>query len=272
MKKLLFFVIATAITIPPSIADTLCNTCAVNYQGTSTPTWTKTSIQSSTGGYYYTTKGRLPTRNAYYSDACLASCYPSDYSDIYTCGPGYRVASTGASGYKGSNKVGEENTRVFGGTAGFVCIICPHGAYSNIYGQEQCKLCPAGYQTTGSGGTDCYAKCSGYDYTETWATTSLSSNGDSVANVCTATKCKAGAYLNGKVCTACPAGTYNPSAGATSSSACKTCPTPTDVYTDAARTVQAQATSDTGGTYCYLPPGTYYDETGSFTVSSNCPY
>ena len=256
----------------PHIANAYsCSTCDVAYE-TSSPTWTNTGTSSGSGyGTYYTTTARTPTASSTYYGVCETSCYESTYVNVYTCSPGYRPASTGATGYYGNES---RTTTVYTSTSHFVCPACPHGSYSYEYGQNYCTLCTGGYMTTGSGASTCSTyKCSGYDYTETWATPSWANGTNtSVNDLCTATKCKAGAYLNGTKCTPCPAGTYNPDAGATSSAACMSCPTATDIYTDSARTKLAVGTSTSGSTNCYLRAGTYYDAMGQFEYSADCPY
>lgn len=56
---------------------------------------------------------------------------------------------------------------------------------------------------------------------------------------------------------------------------CNKCPDVTNVYTNAARTIKASATSAAGTSVvmgCYIPAGTYYDETGTFTISGPCGF
>ncbi|MBR4859897.1 MAG: hypothetical protein IKV10_01195 [Alphaproteobacteria bacterium] len=268
--KHLILIVAVIMAIPRIANAASCSTCDVLYKERP-PTWTNTGTSFGSGyGNYYTTMGKPPTASSTYTGVCETACYGTTYVNVYTCRPGYKTVSTGGDGYYGD--VNNE-TKVYTSTSGFVCTICPHGSYSGSYGAPECTLCPGGYQTTGSGNTSCSTvKCTGYDYTETWATPSWDSTKSKVNNLCTATKCKAGAYLDGTKCTPCPAGTYNPDAGATSSSACKTCPSATDIYTNSARTTLAVGTSAQGSTSCYLEAGTYYDTKGPFEYSSDCPY
>lgn len=262
--------VAALIATLPTLANAgYCNTCTIQFTADG-PTWTDSGISTSGGRNLYTTQGRLPTAASTYTGVCETSCYGTTYTDVYTCPPGAYTRTNGVSGYIIST--------TYGGTAyatssGIYCYACPYGSYSGAYGQASCTLCPAGYYTTGSGAHSCSTyKCSGYNYTETWATPAWSdSTQKSVSNVCVATKCTAGAYLNGTKCTPCAAGTYNPTAGATSADACLPCPSPTNIYTDQSLTTLATPTSDAGSTSCYIATGTYYDETGQFEITDNCP-
>lgn len=269
--KPIILIAVISITIPHVANALSCAECDVVFHPTST-SWTDTGTSGGSGyGNYYKKQGRTPTNSSSYYDTCETTCYEPNYVDVYTCSPGHRPTSTGGSGYYGD---WQKKTRVYTSTSYFVCNRCPHGSYSTAYGQMYCTLCPGGYTTTGSGSSNCStAKCSGYEYTETWETPSWSNGSNTtVNNLCKATKCKAGAYLNGTTCTPCPAGTYNPNAGATSSSACISCPTATNIYTDSARTKLAVGTSVAGSASCHLSAGTYYDATGEFEYSSDCSY
>ncbi len=269
---------AAVIALLPNMANAAsCSTCPIKFPDDASAdevTWIKS-------GNYYTTQAKFPTASSIYTGVCETSCYGTSesYSTAYTCGRGYATMNTssGSSGYLTHiTGYGYPETRAYNATGYFACVICPHGSYSAYYGQVNCTLCSGGYTTTGNGGYSCSYTCPGYNYTETWESPSwVSGKNSSVSNICVATKCKAGAYLNGTKCTACTAGTYNPNAGATSSSACIACPAATGIYTDAARTTLAVATSAAGtgsSSGCYLAPGTYYDNSGSFEITENCSY
>ncbi len=270
MKHIILTAVIT-MAIPRIANAAACSTCDVSYKENN-PTWTSTGTSYGSGyGTYYTTMAKPPTASSTYTGVCETACYGSNYVSVYACNPGYYHQSTGSSGYYGDNN---NETTVYTSTSSFVCNRCPHGSYSQLYGQTYCYLCPGGYMTTGPGAQDCSTyKCSNYDYTESWATPSWANGyNTSVNNLCVATKCKAGAYLNGTTCTPCPAGTYNPNAGATSSSACISCPSATNIYMDSARTTLAVGTSAKGSTSCHLSAGTYYDVKGQFEYSADCPY
>ncbi|MCM1294356.1 MAG: hypothetical protein NC311_02235 [Muribaculaceae bacterium] len=71
----------------------------------------------------------------------------------------------------------------------------------------------------------------------------------------------------------CPVGYYGTTTDGLTG--CNRCPEWTGIYTDAAHTLTAAATSGNGRlviTGCYIPAGTYYDATGTFTLTSNCTY
>lgn len=72
----------------------------------------------------------------------------------------------------------------------------------------------------------------------------------------------------------CAAGYYGSSTDGTSG--CTMCPTWTGVYTNPARTILARGTNSAGNkniTSCYFRKGgTYYDNTGTFTLDSVCSY
>lgn len=71
----------------------------------------------------------------------------------------------------------------------------------------------------------------------------------------------------------CAAGYYGSSINGTSG--CGLCPTWKETYTSPDLTGVPRGTSLAGATAitgCYIAPGTYYDETGAFKISSNCPY
>lgn len=74
----------------------------------------------------------------------------------------------------------------------------------------------------------------------------------------------------------CAAGYWGTSSNGTSG--CSPCPPASDIYTNSARTTKAQGTSTddaTDITDCYIAPGTYYDTTGTFTLSklsNKCSY
>lgn len=71
----------------------------------------------------------------------------------------------------------------------------------------------------------------------------------------------------------CDVGYYGSSTNGTSG--CTKCPTATGVYTNSARTTLASTTSTAGTTSvtgCNIPAGTYYDVTGTFTLTSKCSY
>ncbi|MCM1294252.1 MAG: hypothetical protein NC311_01670 [Muribaculaceae bacterium] len=85
--------------------------------------------------------------------------------------------------------------------------------------------------------------------------------------------CRAGYYLSGEKCIACDAGTYKSDSGTATS--CTPCPTWSGVYTTSAKTTLVRGTSSaaaTAITKCYVAPGTYYDTTGTFKITDNCPY
>ena len=268
-------VCAAVIALLPNLANAYaCDTCRTKFSsGGTTPAWTSTGTTSGEG-LIYTAQGRLPTASSSYIGTCEVSCYADNDAAVYTCGLGYRIVSSGASGYY--DHTGNTNTRIYGSKSGIYCYKCPNGSYGSLYGQVRCTLCPAGYMTTGPGQSDCSTyKCSGYDYTAAWETPSWANGAvnTTVENLCKATACKAGAYLSGTKCVACPAGTYNSRSGMTSSSACITCPKATDVWVDSGRTQLAQGTSTAGSTTCWLAPGTYYDKTGQFKITdNNCTY
>ncbi|MBD5400807.1 hypothetical protein HDR61_03640 [bacterium] len=75
----------------------------------------------------------------------------------------------------------------------------------------------------------------------------------------------------------CAAGYYG-TANSTGTSGCTRCPAATNVFTNSAKTTKAQGTTNDGGrellSSCYLAPGTYYDNTGTFMIPSGktCPY
>lgn len=67
----------------------------------------------------------------------------------------------------------------------------------------------------------------------------------------------------------CPAGSYS------TGSYCADCPTATNLYTNSALTILARGTSYEGSTAqseCFLAAGTYYDVSGTLSISSNCQY
>lgn len=72
----------------------------------------------------------------------------------------------------------------------------------------------------------------------------------------------------------CAAGYYGTSSNGTSG--CSLCPTWTGVYTNSGKTTLARGTTKWAGsskiTSCYVAAGTYYDATGTFKISDNCPY
>lgn len=72
----------------------------------------------------------------------------------------------------------------------------------------------------------------------------------------------------------CAAGYYGSSSNGTSG--CNPCPEWTGVYTNSARTISARGTTSSAGattiTKCHVISGTYYDVTGTFKTSGNCPY
>lgn len=72
----------------------------------------------------------------------------------------------------------------------------------------------------------------------------------------------------------CAAGYSGSSTNGTSG--CALCPEATSIYTNSARTTNARGTSAAGTTAqtgCYLAAGTYYDASGTFSVTgTNCTY
>lgn len=69
----------------------------------------------------------------------------------------------------------------------------------------------------------------------------------------------------------CAPGYYGSSTNGTSG--CTRCPTWSGVYTDSGRTTLARGTSNAGEsaiTDCYIATGTYYDASGTFTLTSKC--
>lgn len=71
----------------------------------------------------------------------------------------------------------------------------------------------------------------------------------------------------------CATGYYGSSSNGTSG--CSPCPTWREIYASPDLTGVPRGTSLAGATAitgCYIAPGTYYDETGAFKISSNCPY
>lgn len=67
----------------------------------------------------------------------------------------------------------------------------------------------------------------------------------------------------------CASGYWGSSTNGTSG--CTQCPTWSGVYTNSARTALARGTCSSGVTAitgCYVIPGTYYDATGTFTISN----
>ena len=104
---------------------------------------------------------------------------------------------------------------------------CATGSYTNATGKSECTACSAGKTTTGTGKTSCDANCSNATGAHTWATPSWSAN--SVANLCTVSKCNANTYYtattgNGykNTCTACGS---NSSTSAGNTSTTCTCTT-----------------------------------------------
>ncbi|MCM1294313.1 MAG: hypothetical protein NC311_02010 [Muribaculaceae bacterium] len=71
----------------------------------------------------------------------------------------------------------------------------------------------------------------------------------------------------------CAAGYYGSSTNGTSG--CTRCPNWTGVYTNSTKTILARGNSSAGATSitgCYISAGTYYDTTGTFKITSTCPY
>lgn len=67
----------------------------------------------------------------------------------------------------------------------------------------------------------------------------------------------------------CASGYWGSSTNGTSG--CSPCPPWSKVYTSSAKTQEARGTSSSGTTDiagCYIIPGTYYDETGTFSISN----
>lgn len=80
---------------------------------------------------------------------------------------------------------------------------------------------------------------------------------------------------SGLGCTNCSAGYY--SQPASISSDCTQCPLASNIYTNSSRTTLARGTvtagNGTSAEACYLPVGTYYDEKGTFSISTTgCTY
>lgn len=67
---------------------------------------------------------------------------------------------------------------------------------------------------------------------------------------------------------ACKSGYYR------TNNQCQKCPDSSGVFTNSARTIPASVTSNDynadGLMDCYIPAGTYYDATGTFTLTANC--
>lgn len=72
----------------------------------------------------------------------------------------------------------------------------------------------------------------------------------------------------------CAAGFYgNAEWGGTSG--CEMCPPASNIFTSSALKIRARGTSAAGTTSvagCYIPARTYYDATGTFTITSSCMY
>jgi hypothetical protein len=119
------------------------------------------------------------------------------------------------------------------------CYACPKGKYSTTYphntDMNDCKTCPSGKTSYTDGSIGCVSDCS--------------SSG-----------CLAGQYLLSTTCTACPAGRYNPSPGATTRR-CTECPA-------------GKYTSNTGSTsasVCSPCPIGKYSDGPNDNICTPCP-
>lgn len=123
-------------------------------------------------------------------------------------------------------------------------------------------------------------------YERTWVNSS-------VCSTVSTYRCRSGYYGTatgaGTGCTKCPdnatcPGGKNPSRfgcnisyykSTSSATSCSRCPTATNIFINSAKTVRAVGTTaeitydGTGSTLCYLPTGTYYDNTGTFQITTN---
>lgn len=208
MKKYLLITVMGVVLPCGANAATSCSTCPITYPSGS-PVWSDSGVKSASGGTIYVAQARVPDINKTYGDTCAASCYSGGYINVYTCGTGRRVVSTG-NGTMYSSVVDGSTISLTTSTGALDCVMCPHGSYNVVYGAPACTLCAGGYQTTGGGGSNCSAvKCPGFAYTAGWAVPSWAdTNKTVVSGLCTPTACTAGAYMKASgssyVCTACP--------------------------------------------------------------------
>lgn len=163
-------------------------------------------------------------------------------------------------------------------------------------GVASCSSCNPGYELVQ--GTSGITACAPYDYTD------IKDNSSGVSSYyytyctknCNTTTCAPTSWTalrtgyetrTNRTCSAtgasgtcnsatqyrCAAGYYGSSTNGTSG--CTQCPQWTGVYTNSGKTTLARGTSSAGTTAitgCYVAPGTYYDATGTFKITSNCAY
>lgn len=146
-----------------------------------------------------------------------------------------------------------------------------HNGIGQIIRVGTCNSCTSGTRTLHNSGVSCdggneitYYSCDICTTTE-WT---AASTGYQSRKYC------ASSSDTGTVEYRCASGYYGTSSNGTSG--CTQCPEATNIYTNSARTTRARGTSAAGTTSsanCYLPQGTYYDASGTFTISNtSCKY
>lgn len=197
------------------------------------------SIQCYNPSYWYVNASPTNRNCAEHTDLCVfIESKETGVASCRTCNPGYELKQS---------------------TAGITA----------------CSLNESGYGNDGGIGsyqyTYCTKNCTSSTCTPTaWA--ALRQGYESRTNrTCSATGVNG--TCNSSTQYRCAAGYYGTSSNGTSG--CNPCPEWSNVYTTSARTTKARGTSSAGATAvtgCSVPAGTYYDATGTFKISSPCPY
>lgn len=184
---------------------------------------------------------------------CDDECYDHGCTVVVSCdcSPNHKWYDGNAYGFNYCNRVNAADTECYLGSVGNKHYYCS-------FGQESaCSLCSCNNQTS------------------SWYSDSNNRvvRDNIVINNDIYYQCR---YTTTKEY-ACAAGTYY-YGGSGQWMACQPCPNADEIYTNSALTIVANGTSTTGNTgsavsVCYLAPGTYYDSTGTLTVSGyGCTY
>ena len=220
------------------------------------------------------------TLGATSSSSCL-NCNPGSYVNIIgwfdtpeftvtdwyceTCGPGTYSVGGGATSCTSCAAGTYSSSR--GATSSSTCLTCEAGTYSSITGAASCTSCAAGTYSSITGAASC-TSCAPGTYSSSAGATSCTLCAFGTYSPYTGRKipcisCEAGSYSDvtgASSCTLCPAGTSLPTQGASSLSACSSCPAGNYSGSGAAFCVKClSGTYSTGGasscTSCL--PGTY---------------